>query len=304
MRYLKLSLIANFLFLLPVLLYAQSEHIVAKGESLYRIAKNHNISVEDLKRFNNLSGNLIKPGQKLIVSSTEDEESKASEAGSVYHTKKTYHWIHNGDTLSRIARKYKITITELRRLNQNVSATRLQINSRLLVKIDRVRVPEETEPRLEVANNAPGETIKSRLPKGISVEGVAAELLDRAFAFLDVPYRLGGFSSRGIDCSGLVKKAFGAIGVDLPRTSRTQFLEGTPVPIAEISPGDLLFFARSKTGRSPSHVAIYLGNGLILHASSAARRVIVDSFESSAYLKSRCLGARRILDSGTDEPTE
>ena len=127
------------------------------------------------------------------------------------------------------------------------------------------------------------------------MEGVAADILDRAFSFLDVPYRLGGFSNLGIDCSGLVKKAFSAVGVDLPRTARTQFLEGTPVPIADISPGDLLFFAWSKAGRYPSHVAIYLGNGLILHASSSARRVIVDSFESSAYLKSRCIGARRIL---------
>ncbi|MFA5393094.1 MAG: LysM peptidoglycan-binding domain-containing protein [Candidatus Ratteibacteria bacterium] len=295
MKYLKLLLISTFLFLLPVLLYAQQEYIVAKGESLYRIAKNHNISISDLKRLNNLSGNLINTGQKLIVSSTEDEESKASEVGSVYSTKKTYHRIHNGDTLSKVARKYGITLTELKRLNQNVSDNRLKINSRLLVKVDRVRVPEVTEPRLEVANNVPDEGTKSRLPKGISVEGVAAELLDRAFSFLDVPYRLGGFSNLGIDCSGLVKKAFGAVGVDLPRTARTQFLEGTPVPIAEVSPGDLLFFAKTKTSRSVSHVAIYLGNGLILHASRAAHRVIVDSFESSSYLKSRCLGARRIL---------
>ena len=296
MKYLKLLLISTFLFLLPVLLYAQQEHVVAKGESLYRIAKIYNISVEDLKQLNNLSGNLIKTGQKLIVSSTEDEESKASEAGSVYRTKKIYHRIHNGDTLSKIARQYKITVTELKRLNQNVSDNRLKINSRLLVKVDRVRVPEATEPRLEVANNVPDENTESRLPEGISVEGVAADLLDRALSFLDVPYRLGGFSNLGIDCSGLVKKAFSAVGVDLPRTARTQFLEGTPVPVAEISPGDLLFFAKSKTGRYPSHVAIYLGNGLILHASRAAHRVIVDSFESSGYLKSRYLGARRILE--------
>ena len=295
MRYLKLLLISTFLFLLPVLLYAQQEYIVAKGESLYRIAKNYNISVADLKRLNNLSGNLINTGQKLIVSSTEDEESKATEVGSVYRTKKTYHRIHNGDTLSKIAHKYKITVTELKRLNQNVSDNRLKINSRLLVKVDQVRVPSVIEPRLEVANNVPDESTESRLPKGISVEGVAADILDRAFSFLDVPYRLGGFSNLGIDCSGLVKKAFSAVGVDLPRTARTQFLEGTPVPIADISPGDLLFFAWSKAGRYPSHVAIYLGNGLILHASSSARRVIVDSFESSAYLKSRCIGARRIL---------
>ena len=295
MRYLKFFLTLILLCSLPVLLYAQQEHIVVKGESLYRIAKNHNISVLDLKRLNNLSGNLINTGQKLIVSSTEDEESKASEAGSVYRTKKTYHRIHNGDTLSKIGRQYKITVTELKHLNQNVSDTRLKVNSRLLVKVDRERVPSVIEPRLEVANNVPDESTESRLPKGISVEGVAADLLDMAFSFLDVPYRLGGFSNLGIDCSGLVKKAFNAVGVDLPRTARTQFLEGTPVPVAEISPGDLLFFAKSKTGRYPSHVAIYLGNGLILHASRAARRVIVDSFESSTYLKSRCIGARRIL---------
>lgn len=304
MKHLKSILISTFLFLLPALLYAQPEHVVAKGESLYRIAKSHNISVSDLRRFNNLSGNLIKSGQKLIVSSTENEESKASEVGSVYRTKKTYHRIHNGDTLSNIALKYKTTVLELKRLNQNISDNRLKINSRLLVKVDRVRMPEATEPRLEVADNVPDESIKSGLPEGISVEGVAADLLDRAFSFLDVPYRLGGFSKLGIDCSGLVKKAFSAVGIDLPRTARTQFLEGIPVPVAEILPGDLLFFAKSTTGRYPSHVAIYLGNGLILHASRAAHRVIVDSFESSVYLKSRCLGARRILDPLTNSENQ
>jgi len=299
LHYGRILLVIALFFSIPVLLSAQPEHIVSKGESLYQIARKYDLSVEELRRMNSLTGRFIKPGQVLKVSSVETEETKTSEVGSVYRTEKKYHRIRKGDTLSSIARRYEATVEGIKRLNE-ISGNRITAGERLLVKVSRVRVPSVREPVIEIANNEPVQE-RPQLPDGIFADGVAAKVLEGAFCFLDVPYRLGGFSHIGIDCSGLVKKAFGSIGVELPRTARSQFLEGISIPLAELSPGDLLFFASRAARRYPSHVGIYLGNGLILHASRSARRVIVDNFESSSYLKRHFIGARRILDETESE---
>jgi peptidoglycan endopeptidase LytE len=122
-------------------------------------------------------------------------------------------------------------------------------------------------------------------------------LQDRLVLFakklLDIPYRFGGNSPLGIDCSAYVKKVYSLIGVDLPRTAREQFHEGTPVSEGELNIGDLVFF---RTYASfPSHVGIYLGNNLFIHASSRARKVTIDSLNTPFYLR-RFIGAKRLLD--------
>ena len=285
-----LWLFVLFLGVLPLFAYAAQEYTVVKGDNLWSIAKRHGLTVKELRALNNLTGNSLKIGQELIVSTTEKEESRSTEVGSNYRTEKVYHKIKKGDTLTKIARKYGTSVPELKRLNK-LSNTRISAGKRLLVKVSKVRVPSTEEPSLEVANNKPGEE-EPELPPGL--DGVAAKLLQSAFEFVGVPYRLGGFSQLGIDCSGLVKKAFSAIGIDLPRTARSQFSKGEPVSFSDLLPGDLIFFATRKA-RYPTHVAIYLGNGLILHASRSNRRVIVDNFEKSGYFRRHFIGARRVL---------
>ncbi|MFH0795726.1 MAG: LysM peptidoglycan-binding domain-containing protein [Candidatus Omnitrophota bacterium] len=274
----------------PVPVSTPQEYTVRKGDNLWSIAKRHGITVKELRAWNNLTGNSLRIGQELIVSTTEREESRSREIGSNYRTEKVYHKIKKGDTLAKIARKYGTGVPELKRLN-NLSNTRISTGKRLLVKVSKVRVPSAEEPTLEVANNKPVDK-ESELPPDL--DGAAAKLLQSAFEFVGVPYRLGGFSQLGIDCSGLVKKAFSAIGIDLPRTARTQFLKGEPVAFSDLLPGDLLFFTTRKA-RYPTHVAIYLGKGLILHASRSNRRVMVDNFEKSGYFRSHFIGARRVL---------
>lgn len=109
-------------------------------------------------------------------------------------------------------------------------------------------------------------------------------------SLLGTPYRFGGDSVKGIDCSAFVQKVFGCMHVSLPRTAREQFAVGKAVPADEIRRGDLLFF---KTyAPHVSHVGIYLGNDLMIHASSCGSVVI--SPMNSPFYRSRYVGARRI----------
>jgi lipoprotein Spr/probable lipoprotein NlpC len=106
-----------------------------------------------------------------------------------------------------------------------------------------------------------------------------------------VPYRLGGLSKKGIDCSGFVyltfKEQFGLI---LPRTTETQVKRGTRVYIGQLQAGDLIFF---KTGWRTRHVGIYLSDGQFLHASTS-KGVIISRLDN-VYWKKKYWRSQRVL---------
>lgn len=104
-----------------------------------------------------------------------------------------------------------------------------------------------------------------------------------------VPYVFGGTSARGVDCSGFTQRIFSLAGIQLRRMADEQFAQGRPVNPPQ--PGDLVFFTTYCPG--PSHVGIYLGNRMFIHASSS-RGVIVSSLEES-YYKPKYIGARRFF---------
>jgi len=115
---------------------------------------------------------------------------------------------------------------------------------------------------------------------------------------LNIPYRFGGSSLLGIDCSAYVQKVYGLLGIDLPRSAQEQFHLGETIDKDDLSIGDLVFF---KTYASfPSHVGIYLGNDLFIHASSKNRKVTIDSLSSPYYLK-RFIGATRLIAEETKD---
>jgi gamma-D-glutamyl-L-lysine dipeptidyl-peptidase len=85
------------------------------------------------------------------------------------------------------------------------------------------------------------------------------DVLGEARAYLGAPYEWGGMSERGIDCSGLVHMAFRRVGIVVPRDSWQQEEAGEPVAAGRLEPGDILCY--------PNHVAFWVGEGRILHAS-------------------------------------
>jgi peptidoglycan DL-endopeptidase CwlO len=101
-----------------------------------------------------------------------------------------------------------------------------------------------------------------------AASGTEGQVVAAAQRYLGVPYAWGGTDpSVGLDCSGLVQRVFGDLGIDLPRTSSQQATAGTPVAgLAEARPGDLVFFDNSSSRPGIDHVGIYVGDGKMIAA--------------------------------------
>ena len=118
----------------------------------------------------------------------------------------------------------------------------------------------------------------------------AVQAIDLATGLIGAPYRWGGATPDGFDCSGLVYYTFGKAGLSVPRTSQAQYHAARPVPIAQAAPGDLVFFGRR--GRI-SHVGIYLGDERFVHAPETGRTVTIARL-SDGYYRERFAGVGRI----------
>lgn len=105
------------------------------------------------------------------------------------------------------------------------------------------------------------------------------------------PYRYGGNSPSGFDCSGLVHYSFTRAGISIPRTTRTQLDVGQAVDGESLQVGDLVFF--DQEGLKFSHVGIYIGNRRFVHAPSSGKRVRIDSLDVE-YWQQHFTAARRI----------
>jgi len=157
-----------------------------------------------------------------------------------------------------------------------------------------VLVPSCTSaPRYTNHPGGPGRAPRSTVSIGdqtVSVSGV--DVVQQAEDYIGTPYRSGGTTPGGMDCSGLVFNVFRSFGIALPRTSRDQSHFGQEVSRSQLQPGDLVFFNTS--GRGVSHVGIYSGRGEFIHASTRARRVRFDRLDNK-YFRKRYITARRVL---------
>lgn len=102
--------------------------------------------------------------------------------------------------------------------------------------------------------------------------------LAEAARMIGRPYRYGGTTPRGFDCSGLVYYAYRKAGIAVPRTTREQYRQADRVSVDDIRPGDLLFFRIHS--REISHVAIYTGQRRILHAPSGGKQVTYSKLDN------------------------
>ncbi len=128
------------------------------------------------------------------------------------------------------------------------------------------------EAKTETKSEGPGtkkETSSSKSTESSSVETASrTALIAYAQQFLGNPYVYGGTSlTKGADCSGFVMSVFSHFGISTGRSSRDQAARGKTIPVSEVKPGDLLFYA---SGSYINHVGIYVGNGKIIHSSTPA----------------------------------
>lgn len=132
--------------------------------------------------------------------------------------------------------------------------------------------------------------------KGATGSGgvTGADIVEGAKKYLGVPYVLGGTTSAGIDCSGLVQRVFKDLGIDVPRLVSGQSTLGTEVPsLAQAQPGDLIVTDGGE------HIVIYAGDGKVIHAPSAGRNV---SLVPAWMDDSDIVTIRRVVPQSTASP--
>jgi cell wall-associated NlpC family hydrolase len=129
----------------------------------------------------------------------------------------------------------------------------------------------------------------SSAPKQAGAD-VGASAARHALEMQGKPYRTGGNSPRGFDCSGLVQYSYARANMRLPRSTEGQWASSRAIAWKEIRPGDLLFF--NEEGKRNSHVAIYVGNSRFVHAPSSGKRVSTASL-ADRYWSQSFAGARR-----------
>ena len=128
-----------------------------------------------------------------------------------------------------------------------------------------------------------------RVPASTPAASPGARAAVIAASQVGVPYRYGGRSTDGFDCSGLVSYAYGRAGKAVPRTTGALWRQLQPVAAGELRPGDVLFF---DIAGKPSHVGLYLGGGRFVHAPSTGREVSIEVLEAPYYRQAFIRGGR------------
>ncbi len=119
-----------------------------------------------------------------------------------------------------------------------------------------------------------------------------AEVVATALGLRGTPYRNGGSDPSGFDCSGFVQYVFALHATPLPRETRQQYRAGLTLALADVQPGDLLFF--ETIGQGASHVGVAIGGDEFIHAPSSRGVVRIERYTAS-YWSNRYIGARRVL---------
>jgi peptidoglycan DL-endopeptidase LytE len=280
---------------------ANVTHKVKSGDTLKKIAKNYHVSVDNLKSLNNLSSTKLKSGQILVIKNeaSAKKEKEVVSAPSVnrkpsvdltavendgefieYRPKK-------GDTLAKIASKFNLDKEDILESN-NITGKKLP-NVILIPKIIEV---DDSEELVELSN-------KPLKPWRNNDERYM--LVKVAKGFMGAPYKYGGESVRGLDCSAFVKKIYDIFDVQLPRSAREQFQVGYKITKDQLAVGDLVFFNTKRYVKYPTHVGIYIGDDNFIHSSSNRNKlgVKVDALSSDFYSKT-FIGATRVKKSPDD----
>jgi len=301
-----LVLFLMLLFMAPPAAWAETTHIVKKGESLSSIAQKYQVSIPKIKEANDLEDTRLQIGQSLTIpkpaaaipnsSSTRKENQRNTASGQEIPDT---HVVKSGDTLAGIAKRYHLTVKDLQEINE-LKGTRLRIGQVLQLRQEE-EISEERE--IQTGEGSYESALAANDGSAIPVSQGADVIEERdlnplvtvAESFLGVKYRRGGTNVKtGLDCSAYVQKVFRMVGMDLPRTAREQFGAGMEVARDALRLGDLVFFKRSKTKR-PAHVGIYIGNEQFIHSSTTKRKVRIDSL-NTRYFSTRFIGGRRIQE--------
>jgi cell wall-associated NlpC family hydrolase len=287
--------------------FAAEPYAVRQGDTLARISKKFGVSIEVLKAANDLHSDALKIRQILLI--PQPRKTKIAHSKKSAPAIQTSYVVKKGDNLHAIARKTGVSVNDIKRIN-DLRDNRLRPGQQLAVA--KTGAPGDAVPSAEasvepaILNELPdgeepdedeaGSASAEDQPQTDVEEDESAVLLGKwespreqqllarvAMGFMGTPYRLGGSSMRGLDCSAFVKKIYAFFGIELPRTAREQARIGKHIPRNELEVGDLVFF---NTRRAFGHVGVYVGNNQFVHASSGRTRAVrVDTLDKPYYNK-------------------
>ena len=293
--------------------WPEERYTVKPGDTLSKISKSFGVGLGALKKANALSGDAIRPKQVLIIPSLREKKVEASAkkspssqpkkrlAATVKRTsgEMDSYVVQKGDSLYSISKKVGIPIEEIKKMN-GLRTSALKIGQILLLSEDEDTLEEEAKEagdgeEIAEASQTEGERGKEGEPVASVPLGKWSNLEERSLlvrvakTFLGAPYKLGGSTLKGIDCSAFVKRIYEIFDIQLPRTTREQFKVGKKVEKEQLEEGDLVFF---KPRGNRAHVGIYVGDNQFVHASSYSREVKIDHLDTPYYSQRFLRGVR------------
>lgn len=243
---------------------AVAAYTVKAGDTLSKIASLHKTTVSKLQELNNISGHLIYAGQNIKVTAAASSPAPGAAApqppaaappvtppAPAAGTART-HTVASGDTLSAIAYRNGISVTQLMNWN-GLTSSMIRIGQMLKIE-NTTAVPSLTTP---VSNPIP----PAAAPAGTGTIGKVAET---AKSLAGTPYVWGGSTAGGFDCSGFIFYVYNQAGIKIPRTSTTGY-DARSYDVSTPAIGDLVFFENTYRA-GISHVGIYIGNNQFIHA--------------------------------------
>ena len=279
------------LAVIPAVSLADATHVVRKGDTLGKIARARHVSVAKIKAANGLEGTRLTVGMKLVLP-----------GGKAHSKRRTARSGKNRRVTARKATPAEeppagapLSHADPQGSTPHTGTWKPPTEAEL-AELARGPAKAADGAKLTAVAAPPAVAGNRNAPDASNAdESIKDRLLSVARGMLAVPYRYGGTTLWGLDCSGFVQKAFAFFDLGLPRTAREQFREGVKVSKAELSAGDLVFF-RTRA-KYPTHVGIYLGDNRFIHASAHDRKVTIDSLDEPYYMK-HYLGAKRLLSEG------
>ncbi|OYO04035.1 C40 family peptidase [Enemella evansiae] len=266
--------------------YSTVQQVTANQNSTLQSFQTEQANLADMKRGAAADVDTIDKSTKAIKKSREDSAKKLAEAQQVLDRLSAEERARLAEEQAREAREAEQRAQAAAQQEESTAET---AGRRSTATPSASRTPSASasaspkpsrsaSPAAERSSDAKAAVETPPVPAGSSRAGAAI-----AFAKAQVgkPYRWGGTGPDAYDCSGLTGAAWKAAGVSLQRTSQQQYASGNKIPISQIQPGDLVFYG------SLTHVALYIGNGTVIHAPNSSVPVQYASLTSRYTLAVR-----------------